>query len=205
VNAAVECGFYDVVLNGRQLSAELWLSDSIEGPVVSVIRTLADDPESLLNMNQMEQWLLARFLVAQRFRAPAFRAFMERTMRQVQNQIAGAVSAALERDVTPANLPHLVRGMEAPVVSEGADASLSMLGEVDGFANLLLYKEWRIGRVVGKQRLYTSDNPVAAYLQAIRPPWARVGAAFAEFQYYFALSPNVLFGSQGRIMRRTSM
>jgi len=194
-NAAVECGFYDVEVGGEKLSAEMWLADSVEGPVVPVIRNLADDPASLLATNKLDQWLLARFIVAQRFRVPAFRNFVEDKRQEVEEKIADLIGGALGRTVSRDELPDLVQGIDPPAVSHGADASLSMLGEVDGFANLLLVKRWRIGRVLGKRRLYTSDNAVASYLPSVRPWWS--GGAFWEHQYYFPVSPDVLLWIAG--------
>ncbi len=194
-NVAVECGFYDVQLGERKLSAESWLADIVEGPVVGIIQRLAQSPELLLDLEKYEQLLLARFIVAQRFRVPAFRAFIEGIDKDLEERMAQDLSAALGRSVSRDELPDLVEGINPPVTSRGADASLFMLEEVGGFANLVLYKEWRIGRVTGSRQLYTSDNAVAAYLTPVRPFGS--GGALAEHQFYFPLSPGVLLLTAG--------
>ena len=65
-----------------------------------------------------------------------------------------------------------------------------MLGEVQGFANLIRAAPWRIGTAPDSIRLYTSDNPVSGYLNPVRPWWER--AAFASFTYFVPLSPKIL-------------
>jgi hypothetical protein len=71
-----------------------------------------------------------------------------------------------------------------------------MLGEVQGFANLLVAAPWRIGFAPDSIQLYTSDNPVAGYLNPVRPWWET--AAFASLNYFVPLSPKVLLKIERR-------
>jgi len=71
-----------------------------------------------------------------------------------------------------------------------------MLGEVQGFANLLRAPPWRIGMAPDSTCLYTSDNPVAGYLRPVRPWWE--GAAFASHIYIVPLSPKILLRTERR-------
>lgn len=68
--------------------------------------------------------------------------------------------------------------------------SASMLEEVSGWSNILWGMSWRCGRAPGSMRLYTSDNPMAAFLPSVRPWWDH--GAFATLTYYVPLSPDVL-------------
>ena len=74
--------------------------------------------------------------------------------------------------------------------------TISLLTEVQGYANLLQAAPWRIGNVTGRLRLYTSDNPVACYLRPVRQ-WWDVGA-FASFDYFLPLSPKILLKIERR-------
>jgi len=65
-----------------------------------------------------------------------------------------------------------------------------MLGEVQGFANILRAAPWHLGSVPSSLKLYTSDNPVAGYLPPIRLHGE--GAMFSSFDYIVPLSPNIL-------------
>ena len=89
---------------------------------------------------------------------------------------------------------HFWWGMEREEPPE--EFTADFLAEVQGYANLLRAAPWRIGKAAGSLRLYTSDNPVAAYWPAVRPWWE--GAAFGSLVYYVPLSPDVLL----RIGRR---
>ena len=67
---------------------------------------------------------------------------------------------------------------------------IGLLGEVQGWANLLVAMPWRTGLVYSTLPLYTCDNPVASYLTPVRPFWS--GGALAEHTYIYPLSPQVL-------------
>ncbi len=75
-----------------------------------------------------------------------------------------------------------------------------MLSEVQGFANLLRAAPWHIGVAPDSIQLYTSDNPVAGYLNPVRSWWE--GAAFASFTYFVPLSPKVLLKIERRPNRK---
>ena len=71
-----------------------------------------------------------------------------------------------------------------------------MLAEVQGWANLLWGAPWRIGTVPNNLKLYTSDNPAAAYHRPVREWWE--GAAFGSLIYYIPLAPDVFLKIERR-------
>lgn len=197
VDAAIQRRFYDVDSPSR-LSAESWLSQVVEGPAAPLLRRLADDPESLTSFNQVEQLTVARFMAAQRFRTPSLRNLIERTNANLEQQIAEALRGPLGDQVTPETLRDYV-DMSAvdppPGVERGTDVTLSVLGQVQGYAQMLLVRKWTIGRRPTGNIFFTSDEGVGAYLTPVRPFWS--GVAFWEYSYYFPLSPDVLLRVAG--------
>ena len=203
-NTAVESGFNDVVIEGVRLSTEGWLAD-IEDEAMPILRSLADEPDRILSLSGQQEIALARFLTAQRLRTPAFRywlagvddMFVPKIKEMAKAQLFAqmpqrqAEELWVEWDGKPS---HFWRRQEEPDRPE--DTAAWFLGEVQGFANILRAAPWRIGRTAGALRLYTSDNPVSAYLPAVRFWWE--GAAFGSMVYFFALAPDVLLKVERR-------
>ena len=74
--------------------------------------------------------------------------------------------------------------------TQPAAITAHMLGEVQGFANILRAAPWHLGFAPVSLQLYTSDNPVAGYLTPVRLHGE--GAMFSSFTYYVPLSPQIL-------------
>ena len=149
---------------------------------------------------------LARFIAALRFRTPHFRAendaMMASLVAQTKDMIKGAIfhqygeqEAQALWDVYNDQPDYKWLGESEP--PQPAGTSTYMLSEVQGWANLLWCAPWRIGKAPAKSRkLYTSDNPVAAYQRPVRPWWE--GAAFGSLTYIMPLSPDTLLKIERR-------
>lgn len=196
--AAVEQGFYNVARGDDVLSNELWLSE-LEGVAAPILREITADPDALSTLSDEQDMALARFLTAQRLRVPAFRRWLrgvtDDMLPDIKRLAKGQLFAMTSRKEAEATWaawekkpPHFWWGMEREEPPE--ELTSDLLGEVQGYANLLRAAPWRIGKAAGKVRLYTSDNPVAGDLPTVRPWWE--GAAFASLVYYVPLSPQVL-------------
>jgi len=74
--------------------------------------------------------------------------------------------------------------------TQPAAITAHILGEVQGFANILRAAPWHLGLAPSSLKLYTSDNPVAGYLTPVRLP--HEGAMFSSFTYFVPLSPHIL-------------
>ena len=197
-NAAVEAHYYDLYHEGIEGSAEGWLSQ-IESSSASVIKRLIASPSSIETLSIEEEFAIARFIVALRFRTPTFRAWNDLMMKSIGSQIKDSLMRQIIHHYgeVAANsvFIDMVEGKEHDwlrddELSTPTSISLGMLQETQGFANLIRGAPWRIGYALGPRRLYTSDNPVSGYLRPVRP-WWEVGA-FAAFQYYLPLSPDLL-------------
>ncbi len=197
-NAAVETYFNDLEVEGLRVSTEDWLAE-LEGKAASVIKQLTMSPETIGGLSLEEELALARFIAALKFRTPGFREWKTKVTSPIISQIKEILRAQLyhqydrkEADATweiwKDKPDYWWLGQEAP--EQPAEGTTYMLGEVQGFANLLRAAPWRIGRAAGSLRLYTSDNPVSAYLSPVRPWWD--GGAFSSFAYYLSLAPDVL-------------
>ena len=197
-NAAVQSRFYDVVRDGQDYSAEDWLAD-LENNAASALRRLLDNPSSIASFTDEDEDALSRFVAALIFRTPSKRQEIDRHLGEVFSQIErtlkgqfvhqhGEAEGLAEYEQWQAKPFHEKYGEhESP---QPADTTNSLLGEVQGFANLLRAAPWRIGSVIGSLRLYTSDNPVSRFLRPIRPSWE--SEAFSSFDYFLPLSPNIL-------------
>ena len=186
-NAAVERGFNDVVVDGAILSTEAWLSE-LEGAASPILEDLINDPDHIISLSVEEEMGLARFIAALRLRTPGYRADNEAMMASFVTQT---------KDIIKSGIFHQYEEQEAQALwddydnqpaykwlgrteqPQPAETSTHMLGEVQGWANLLWGAPWRIGKVPAQsRRLYISDNPVAAYLRPVRPWWET--AAFSS-------------------------
>jgi hypothetical protein len=208
-DVGVTTGFNDLEVAGLTVSTEEWLAQ-IEGAAGAIIGRLAREPAEVLGLSDGEENTLSRFVAAQRFRVPAFResenrlrasmvaAIKERTRGWLYNteprDEAGAIWAAWDAKADWWWLQE-----SGPI--QDARTATWMLGEVQGFANLLRAMPWRAGWVDSRSSLYTSDNPVSAYLPAVRPWWS--GGGFADHAFFFPLSTRALLkiGSTGRRAR----
>jgi hypothetical protein len=201
---AVAKHFYDIDIEDIRLSTESWLAQ-LEEDAAPVINKLLSNPDNILSLSVDEEFSIARFLVALRFRTPAFRDYNDEMFTSILKKI---------KEMAREQVYHQHNRKEAdaiwerirdkpdhwwfnePEPQQPAATTNFMLGEVQGFANLIRAAPWRIGFAPDSMRLYTSDNPVAGYLRPVRPWWE--GAAFASFTYFVPLSPKVLLKIERR-------
>jgi hypothetical protein len=201
---AVQNQFYDENVAGTRLSAEDWLAQ-LESYAAPIIDRLIENPDSVTTLSVEEEFHIARFLVALRFRTPAFRYNDEKRSTKILFQIkdmakkqiyqlnnkkkANAIWEELEKK------PDYwwFKEKEPPQVASVANF---MLREVQGFANILRAAPWRIGFAPDYLQLYTSDNPVSGYIPTVRPWWNL--AAFGSFSYFIPFSLKVLLVIEGR-------
>lgn len=197
-NVAVETHFYDLEIEGLRVSAEDWLAQ-LEGEAAPVIQRLINHSESIGSLSLTEELALARFLAALKFRTPAFREWEDTITGSMLSQIKEMGRTFLYRrykrkeadaiwEIWKDKPDHWWTKQKEP--EQPAAMSIDMLGEVQGFANLLRAMPWRVGRAAGSLGFYTSDNPVSGYLSPVRPWWD--GGAFPSFTYYVPLAPDVL-------------
>jgi hypothetical protein len=192
--------FNNFEIEGVEVSTEDWLGD-LENRAAPLLKRLIEDPTELLAFTGEEQMHLARFLGAFRFRVPAFRAQIASLRQQMVAFGKKMVQSRLQNDFKddPSQATLIWEeweqqpddwwlGHDRPF--DAAELTAAMLKEIQGYANMLWSMPWRIGRVPGQLRLYTSDNPLGGYLQPIRPWWEK--GAFASMFYYVPLSPSVL-------------
>ena len=197
-NIAVERRFYDVEIDGVFYSAEDWLAN-VESQAMPVIEDLIQSPSTIGMLSMEDENYLSRFIAALTFRTPAFRDWDNTNISALVSQIKERVEAMFKYKLGESageqefkkiedKPPHWwLQKEEQP---QPASSSVYMLGETQGFANLIRGAPWRIGNVLGPRLLYTSDNPVSRYLPPIRPWWDT--GAFSSYEYYFPLSPKVL-------------
>ncbi len=207
-NAAVETHFYDMKIEGIQVSTEDWLAQ-LEGEAAPVIERLLDDHSNISSLSIKEELHMARFITALRFRTPTFRDYNDKMTASMLQQIKGMIKKQIyhQHDKLKAdaiweeikNKPDHWWFQEAEP-QQLATTTNFMLGEVQGFANILRAAPWRIGFVPDSIRLYTSDNPAAGYLSPVRIPGE--GAAFSSFTYFMPLSPRVLLKIERRPNRK---
>lgn len=203
-DVGVRTGFNDLEMAGRNVSTEDWLGE-IEDAAAPIIGRLATQPAEVLGLSDGEENALSRFIAAQKFRVPAFREFDRRTaasmVGQIKERARGWLYNTERRDEADAiwaawDAKPDWRWLQQDGPVEEAYVPTVMLGEVQGFANLACAMPWRTGWVDSASRLYTSDNPLSAYLPPVRPRWS----GFAQHAFFFPLSPQVLLiiGSTGR-------
>ena len=197
-NVAVQTRFYDVTLEGQDYSAEDWLAE-LENDASSILRLLLDEPTAITILTDEQENTLARFIAALIMRTPFKQqeiknvtdGFLSQIDQMAQRQFAHILGDAdgLAKYGEWRAMPFDERyGEEEP--TQPASITNSLLGEVQGFANLLRAAPWRIGNTRGQRWLYASDNPVSRYLRPVRP-WWDVGS-FSSFHYYLPLSPDTL-------------
>jgi len=199
-NAAVQSYYNDLEVDGDILSTESWLGQ-LETRAGGILKRLIENPDELMSLSIEEEMHLARFIAALRFRTPQFRASMAGIMTSMADQTKELIrkhalamygdeeGSALWEEQYKGQIEQMFLG-EQP-----ADLSTSMLGDVQGWANLLRGAPWRIGTRSTKLNLYTSDNPVAAYQHPVKE-WEL--QAFSSFIYYVPLSTNVLLKIERR-------
>ena len=203
-NVAVRTRFYDVSVEGHDYSAEDWLAN-LEGDASSVLGLLCDDPSALMRFTADQENTLARFIAALILRTPSKRQEIDNALdvasseieRNLQGQFIhqfGEAEGRARYTDWRAKPFHERYGEKEP--RQPASTTNSLLGEVQGFANLLRAAPWRIGYALGPTQLYTSDNPVSRHLPPVRPSWTVGG--FSEFHYFFPLSQEVLLKIERR-------
>ena len=196
-NAAVKFRFYDIPMSGQNLSAEDWLA-KVEGDASPILALLVYDPSSITTLTDEQEDSFSRFITALFFRTPSRR-------QQVGNMIEAAFAADVESGM--AYLVNQCGYVEEEVIAAFRDfiasptyqkekseviASTmnSLLGEIQGFGHLLRAAPWRLGKVLGPRKLFTSDDPVTQYLPPYRQ--SNMPKVFFEYDYYLALSPDIL-------------
>jgi hypothetical protein len=202
-NVAVESHFYDEDIADIQLSTEDWLAQ-LEGHATPVVEKLLSDPDSITSLSDEEEMFTSRFLVALLFRTPAFRDYNDKFFSSTLQQIKGMVKRQIYH-VHKENADTIWEEIkdkpdhwwfEESEPQQSSSITNFMLGEVQGFANILRAAPWRIGTAPDSICLYTSDNPVAGYLRPVRPWWEH--ARFAALDYFVPLSPKVLLKIEHR-------
>ena len=202
-NVAVQSGFYDVDLSGYTYSSEDWLGE-LESDAATVLRYLIDDPSAITTLTSEQENALARFIAALILRTPRKRQELDDSLDAVFSQIEqnlkgqfvsqfGESQGHAEFREWKAKPFHEQYGEKEP--SQPASTTNHLLGEVQGFANLLRAAPWRIGDTPKHGQLYTSDNPVSRYLRPVRPWW---DVGFSSFQYFLPLSPRLLLKIERR-------
>ena len=203
-NVAVEARFYDVTVEGHNYSAEDWLA-KLESDASNVLQALIEDPSAITILTAEQENTLSRFVAALSIRTPFLRQSLNDTFEAVSSQIEqkvkgqflhqlGETRGLIQYEEWRAKPLRERFGDEDP--TQPASISNFLLGEVQGFANLLRSAPWRLGNVLGRLRLYTSDNPVSRYLRPVRPWWDEGG--FSSFHYYLPLSPELLLKIERR-------
>ena len=178
-NAAVEGRFYNLEIERIVVSAEEWLAQ-IEGEASPVIELLLSSPSSIETLTDVEEFVLARFVAAFRFRTPAFRGWIDAMSTSLVAQLQEFVKPHLfkrygdedgEAIFNELKNKPLSWWLDGKETAQPAEMSTYMFEEIQGYANLVRAAPWRIGCAQGPSRFYTSDNPVSRYLPPVRPWW----------------------------------
>ena len=189
-NVAVERGYYDLTKEGIDASAEEWLAE-IETKAAPVIRRLIASPSSIETLSIEEEFAISRFIVALRFRVPAFRHWENEVRSSIDSWITDStkrIIANMYGETTGDTIFGELKNVKGEPPQPAA-GTVGMLGETQGFAGLVLKAPWRIGCALGPAQFHTSDNPLSSDL---RPDSPRRPAGFTMLDYYLALSPQVL-------------
>ena len=204
-NVAVQSRFYDISQDGHDFSAEDWLSD-LEGKADGILQILLNDPSAIATLTDEQENDLSRFIAALVFRTPSKREEMDGLLSTAYSQIESKLQAQFVHQFGENQGDSMYGEWQSKPIHERyggrepvqpASTTISLLAEVQGYANLLRAAPWRIGNVTGRFRLYTSDNPVARHLRPVRK-WWDVGA-FASYDYFLPLSPDTLLKVERRI------
>lgn len=191
---ALASRFYDVAVARLAVSAETWLSQ-VEGDAAPVIERLVSNPDDLPRLSPADQNILARFICALRFRSPTMREIDDQLRQQVLDHVKQVGKRWLEKE-EPNDAEEIWRAwsrkpdewfLHEDEPYQPAAMTAFLLGEVQGFANILLAMPWRIGLADPDQNVYSSDNPVAAHPI---PTYSFPG--FAWHVYFLPLSPRVV-------------
>ena len=204
-NVAVRTRFYDLAQDGQDYSAEDWLSE-LEGKADGVLQLLLRDPSVITTLTGDQENALSRFIAALILRTPFKRKEMNDNLSAVFSQIESKLRGQFVHQFGEGQgysvyeewlaRPFNERYGELEPKQDDVSVTISLLSEVQGYANLLRAAPWRLGNVTGGARLYTSDNPVSRYLRPVRP-WWEVGG-FSSFDYFLALSPELLLKVERR-------
>lgn len=147
-------------------------------------------------MSLEQEFHLARFIAALRFRTLQFRSWIGGTMTSLADQskemIRKQILALYGEEEGEAVWE---RYKDQPENMWLGESEPQQPGELS--TNLLCGAPRRIGTGPNDLKLYTSDNPAAAYQRRVGEWWE--GAAFGSLIYYVPLAPNVLL----KIERRT--
>lgn len=179
-NVAVIGRYYDISLEDDIVSVEPWLSQ-LENTAAPILDALIDSPDCFLELEPRDQHHLARFLAATYFRNPAYRSEIDSMMQNVAKQANAAFPEA--------DIPFTPTGTDAAHVAQ-------MLQETQGWANLLMFPPWRIGRTTGDLPAFLSDNPMSKWVKAVRHYW-ELGTPIHRFTYWIPLAPDTILKIDG--------
>ena len=117
-----------------------------------------EDPDRIGELTLPEQHILARFFVAQHFRAPAYKEMMDGFFQSLSDDLSAIAKHAEPKADTDQWKPRLTDSTDVADILRGAP----------GRANLLRTMDWRIGRVPDDVRLNTSDNMMSRHAPPVR-------------------------------------
>ena len=144
-NVAVEKCFYDIDIKDTHLSTENWLA-KLEGAATPVINKLLDNPDNIISLTIDEEFLIARFLVALRFRTPTFRDYNEKISTTFLQKCKDMIRRQIYHQHNKEEADAIWNEMKdkpdhwwfkEPEPRQSAHTINFMLGEVQGFANIL--------------------------------------------------------------------
>ncbi len=190
-NVAAEKHFNDIEVDDLTISTEGWLSnlEAITSPILSKLKS---QPAAIERLDHEEENNLARFVAALRLRTRYYRDWNRILVGSVTAEVRDSIWEQLVGSRGKEEAAKIWKGWEEagdhPEVfgygeSDSAKSITFLLGETQGFANLLVGAPWRIGSAPANLPLYTSDNPVSGYLRPVKEWWET--AAFSSLTYFF--------------------
>jgi hypothetical protein len=194
INAAVGSRFYDLRVNGEDLSLEGWLAD-IEGLVCPILEMLIEDPSALTTLSVQEREYIARFVAVQELRSPGERWTQSKMRSQIVDQLKQVGQSWLRKELGEKGAEEVWEAWrDRPDEwflneSEPHQPSALTAGMVDttpGLGNVLQAMPWRIGRASGNS-FYTSDSPVSKL-----PRSATRFTVYFDNVFLLPLAPNTL-------------
>jgi hypothetical protein len=194
INAAVGSRFYDLRVNGEDLSLEGWLAD-IEGLVCPILERLIEDPSALTTLSVQEREYIARFVAIQELRSPSQRWTEAKMRSQIVDHLREVGQSWLRKELGKEDAEGVWEvWKDRPDEwflneSEPHQPSALTAGMADttpGLGNVLQAMPWRIGRSSGNC-IYTSDSPVSRL-----PRSATRFTVYFDNVFFLPLAPNTL-------------
>jgi hypothetical protein len=192
-NAAVESFFYDLRYEEEKLSTENWFANSVEGPFWPVYDALLADPANIEALSERDEYVIGRFVAAQRLRVPHRRVYVIETRTKFREWAAELITNAIGESASAEDIDaYLADNGTIPWLRSNrtfqpGEAMSAELGEIQGDANILLAKDWILAVIEPELGLFTTDNPVATHVPAILPAW---WSDFEDCEQVFPLSPG---------------